>query len=63
MCPVLRDKPRGSLVTAGMVPWGAWSVWLGRTWRMEDPPRTFVWLLCGVVTISLVQWCIRLAIK
>lgn len=62
----LRSNPGAfvlALVAAGLVPWGSWSVWIGRTWRMEDPPRTFVWLLCGVVTISLVQWCVRLALE
>jgi hypothetical protein len=52
-----------AIVSAGMVPWGAYSVWIGRTWRLDDPATAFVWLLSGVVTISVVQWVCRIAIE
>jgi len=51
-----------ALMSACMVPWSAYSVWIGRTWRLDDPATAFVWLLSGVVIISLVQWLCRIAI-
>jgi hypothetical protein len=51
-----------ALLSACMVPWGAYSVWIGRTWKLEDPATAFVWILSGVVVIALVQWICRLAI-
>jgi hypothetical protein len=50
-----------ALLSASMVPWGAYSVWIGRTWRLDDPATVFVWLLSVVVTISVVQWICRIA--
>jgi hypothetical protein len=50
-----------AVISACMVPWSAYSVWIGRTWRLDNPSLAFVWLLSGVVTISLVQWICRIA--
>lgn len=50
-----------ALVCTAFVPWGAWSAWIGRTWRLDEPATAGVWLLCSTVVVSLVQWAIRLA--
>lgn len=52
-----------AVMSAAMVPWGILSTWLGRTWRVERPATVFVWLLSGVVTLSLLQWVVRIAIE
>lgn len=52
-----------ALMSAAMVPWGIYSTWLGRTWRLAQPATAFVWLLSGIVAVSLLQWGIRIALE
>ena len=62
----LRSNPAAfglALVSAAMVPWGAWSAWIGRTWRIDQPATACVWLLASIVTVSLVQWVLRIAVE
>jgi hypothetical protein len=51
-----------ALLCAAMVPWSAYSAWIGRTWRLESPATVFVWFLSVIVTVSLIQWVVRLAV-
>lgn len=50
-----------ALISALMIPWGAYSAWHGRAWRIEQPATACVWLLSAVVGLSVIQWAVRLA--
>lgn len=61
----IRSNPAAfglALMCAAMVPWGAWSVWIGRTWRLDQPALVLVFLLVIIVTVSLVQWVVRITL-
>jgi hypothetical protein len=52
-----------ALCCAVMIPWSAYSAWNGRTWRVENPAQACLWLLSGIVTLSLLQWVVRLTLE
>jgi hypothetical protein len=52
-----------AIVCTAMIPWGAWSVWTGRLWRLDEPATAFLWLLVSIVTISIVQWIVRMVVE
>jgi hypothetical protein len=52
-----------ALTSAAMVPWGIYSMWVGRTWRIDQPATVFVWFLSGIVSVSLLQWVVRIYIE
>lgn len=62
----LRSNPGAfglALICAAMVPWGTYSLWIGRAWRIDEPATVFVWLLSGIVTVSLLQWIVRVTLE
>ncbi|MBL8848666.1 MAG: DUF2752 domain-containing protein [Planctomycetaceae bacterium] len=62
----IRSNPSAfvlALFCAAMAPWSAYSAWIGRTWRLEEPAKAIVWMLSGIVTLALVQWLVRIALE
>jgi len=51
-----------ALVCVVMIPWSWISVYHKRLWLVANPENSLLWLLCGLVTITLIEWFFRLTL-
>lgn len=49
-----------ALVCVVMIPWSWISVYRKRLWLVSNPETGLLWLMCGLVTITLTEWVFRL---
>lgn len=49
-----------ALVCVVMIPWSWISVYRKRLWLVSKPETCLLWLLCGLITITLSEWVFRL---
>ncbi|WP_298866454.1 DUF2752 domain-containing protein [uncultured Gimesia sp.] len=49
-----------ALVCAVMIPWSWISVYRKQLWLVSNPQTCLLWLLCGLITITLIEWVFRL---
>ncbi|MCH9654993.1 MAG: DUF2752 domain-containing protein [Planctomycetes bacterium] len=49
-----------ALVCVVMIPWSWISVYRKQLWLVSNPETCLLWLLCGLITITLIEWVFRL---
>lgn len=49
-----------AIVCLVMIPWSWISVYHKRLWLVSNPESCLLWLMCGLVTITLMEWFFRL---
>lgn len=51
-----------ALVSAGFVPWSAWSCWQGRTVGISSPSMTALAVMLSLSGLAAAQWIFRLCL-
>lgn len=49
-----------AVVCLVMIPWSWISVYRRRLWLVSQPETCLLWLICGLVMITIVEWVLRL---
>ena len=49
-----------ALVCVAMIPWSWISVYRKQLWLVANPENFLLWLLCTLITITLIEWFFRL---
>ena len=49
-----------AIVCLVMIPWSWISVYRRRLWLVSNPEICLLWLMCGLVTITVMEWVVRL---
>lgn len=49
-----------AMVCLVMIPWSWISVFRKQLWLISHPENSFIWLMCILVTITLMEWFFRL---
>ena len=48
-----------ALVCLAMIPWSWISVYHRRLWLVSNPEVCLLWLVCGLVSITVMEWTVR----
>ncbi|WP_339732968.1 DUF2752 domain-containing protein [uncultured Gimesia sp.] len=49
-----------AIVCLVMIPWSWISVYRKRLWLVSNPEICLLWLMCGLVMITVMEWAVRL---
>lgn len=49
-----------ALVCLVMIPWSWISIYRKRLWLVSHPETCLLWLLCSLITITVIEWVFRL---
>ncbi|MCA9016909.1 MAG: DUF2752 domain-containing protein, partial [Planctomycetaceae bacterium] len=51
-----------AIICLVMIPWSWISVYRRRFWLVSHPEICLLWLVCGLVMITVLEWVVRLTI-